>query len=138
MCPFSEQRDYLLLIFELWIIDAHIRTYGVHGTRLFFSHCYTSTDGSEERDSRAYIVKEFVHVRGRVAYAWTAWNSNWAQERTFVRYGTTFGNPAQSLKAMRDVWKWISRRREKRMCISLRNALVSNRYNVKGRKERIK
>lgn len=86
MCPFSEPRDYLLLIFELWIIDAHIRMCGVHGTCLF-SHCYTSTDGSEEGDSRAYIVKEFVHVRGRVAYAWTAWNSNRAQERTaFVRH----------------------------------------------------
>jgi len=86
MYPFAEPWDYLLLIFELWIINAHIRTCGVT-ERVFFSHYYTSTDGSEERDSRAYIVKEFVHVRGRVAYAWTVWNSNRAQERiTFIRH----------------------------------------------------
>lgn len=136
MCPFSEPRNYLS--FNIWVMN-HRRTHShVRSSRNapFFSHCYTSTDGSEKRDSRAYIVKEFVHVRGRVTYAWTAWNSNRAQERTtFVRHDDI--RKLGTVVAMRDIWKWISRRREKRIHISIRNALASNTYDV-NREEREK
>lgn len=118
------------LIFELWIIGAHIRTLGVRGTRFFFSHRYTSTDRSEEGDSRAYIVKEFVHVRGRVAYAWTALEFKSSTGKNEPRSSAARHDIRERGAVVRGNEKCMKvnfiRGREERTRISVQKALVSN------------
>jgi len=86
MCPFLESRDYLLLIFELWIIDAHICTCGVHRTRLFSYIVIHPQTGARKETVAHTLLKNSCTCVG-VSYAWTAWNSNRAQKRTtFVKH----------------------------------------------------
>lgn len=136
MCPFSEPRDYLLLIFELWIIDAHTRTCGVHGTRLFFRIVIHPRTGAWKETVPHTLLKNSCTCVG-VSRMREQLGIQIERKKEVRSSGTTtLGNPARSLKAMRDVWKWISRRREDTR-ISLRNALASNIYDVnRGKREK--
>jgi len=77
-----------LSTFNIWVMN-HRRTHlhvRVHRTRLFSYIVIHPQTGARKETVAHTLLKNSCTCVG-VSYAWTAWNSNWAQERTtFVKH----------------------------------------------------